>query len=149
MGIDASSLNDKQLTMIDATTRKQMGKRGVTASEALHRETVKLERTLHSNFSSFCKRNGIEPGNSSPVRKTSIAEGTPDFASTRDGRVCYIEFKIFPNKLSRVQEEKIAYLRSIGNTVHVCTESPENDAYAEAAEIFRNHFHLTNQENKK
>jgi hypothetical protein len=142
MGIDPRSFNDKQLGLISAADRRPMGKAGMTSGEALTKETKTLERSIHNQFTGFCNRTGVDVWHSNPCRKSSIGEGLPDFLCLKNGIGVCIEFKVLPNKLSRVQTNRIARLRENGNTVHVCEESGPGTAYADAINILTKLYSL-------
>lgn len=142
MGIDPRLLTDRQLRLISPADRKPLGKAGMTAGEALTKETKTLERKIHNDFTGFCNRHGIDVWHSNPVRKSSIGEGLPDFLCLRSGLGVCIEFKVLPNKLSRVQENRIARLRENGNMVHVCEESGPGTAYNDAVKLLTAYYHL-------
>jgi hypothetical protein len=143
MGIDLANLTDRQLQMMPNAERKKLGKRAVTAAEALHVETSRLERKIHDQFTGFCDRYGIDPWHSNPTRKSSIRAGYPDFLCVKNSRAVGIEFKIPPNKLSAVQEARFAECRAHGNEVHVCEETAPGAAYRQATMILRQFFNLT------
>jgi hypothetical protein len=142
MGIELSSFNDKQLAMMPATTRKQFGKAGLTNAECLTKETIVLERKLHDQFKAVCVRNGVNVIHSNPVRKSSIASGQPDFNCSRNGRCIHIEFKIWPNKLSKEQEQRIISILSNGDPTFVVTETPTHSALKEAIDLLIEYLDL-------
>jgi hypothetical protein len=142
MGVELSSFNDKQLAMMPAETRKQFGKAGRTSGEALAKETLVLERKLHDQFNSFCARHNVDVWHSNPCRKSSIGEGLPDFLCWKGGAAIAIEFKVWPNTLSKVQEQRIIRLLSNGNPTYVCTETPMHSALAEACDLLSKYFDL-------
>ena len=141
-----SILPDRILNKIaDPKERKKLGRAGITACEAWRRETTKLERKIHDEFASWCRRNEITFWHSNPTRKSSIGVGLPDFLCVRGGRCIGIEFKVYPNTLSPEQLLKISELREHGTGVCVCTEGPDNSAYAEATSIVAEYFGLDAQ----
>jgi hypothetical protein len=142
MGIDTARLNDHMLVRMEPADRKRLGKNGRTKSDALHDETRKLERAIHDQFTSFCKRNDIIVWHSNPVRKASIRTGLPDFLCWRNGKALGIEFKVFPNTMSTEQKDVFHECFQCGNTVHVCEESPSNNAYAQAIMLIAEFFEL-------
>jgi len=145
MGWDPANLTDRQWSMIDKKDRQGFGKRAKTHAEIQHEKTSHVERHIHDQFTSFCDRNGIDPWHSDPTRKSSIRTGYPDFLCVRDGRAIGIEFKVPPNKLSPVQEQRFADLRAHGTQVHVCEETSEGAAYTKATRIVSEFFNLVGQ----
>src|SRR5262245_5500614 len=143
MGIDPSLLTDRQRELMDPQGRKKLGKRSMTAAEALHIETTRLERKIHDQFSCFCLRHGIDYWHSDPTRKSTIGAGLPDFLCLRDSRGIGIEFKVPPNKLSAVQEQRLLLLAEHGNLVYVCEETAPGEAYKQATGLLRAYYKLT------
>jgi len=142
MGIDPASLTERQLQLMAKADRQKLGRRGVTAAEALQMETTRLERQIHNQFSSFCLRHEIDVWHSNPTRRSTIGAGLPDFLCVKNSRAIAIEFKIRGNKLSPVQEGRFTELRGHGNEVHVCEEMSSGAAYTEAIRILKEFFHL-------
>jgi hypothetical protein len=142
VGIDPLKLTEAQLRLINAEDRKFLGKRGRTKAEAFEIEIRKLEREIQSEFVNFCHRHHITIWNPSPVKKSTVQRGLPDFLCWRNGTAVAIEFKIAPRKPEPHQEAKFAEIQSNGNLVFVCTERPGNSAYAEATKIVRKFFNL-------
>ena len=126
-----------------AADRKKLGRRGETRAETVHRVTTALERKIHDQFSSFCRRHKIAVWHSHPTRKSSIRTGLPDFLCLKNSRALLIEFKVLPNKLSKEQDEVFAELESGGNYVHVIEEDAPGEAYRLATALVRDYFHLT------
>jgi hypothetical protein len=108
---------------MDLHDRKKLGKRGMTAVEALRVETTRLERKIHNQFSSFCLRHGIDYWHSDPTKKSSIGVGLPDFLCLKNSRGIGIEFMILPNKLSAAQEQRFMLLPEHGN-LFTCARKP-------------------------
>ena len=125
--------------------RKKLGRVGMTAAEAQHRYVTRTERHIHDQFTSFCRRNGIEPIHSNPVRKSSTRSGLPDFICWKD-RAIGIEFKIAGNDLSPIQRKVINEQLAKGNTVYVVTETEPGSAYKEATRIVKEFFGLVEAE---
>jgi hypothetical protein len=143
MGIKPVELNDNIWRRMDQADRKKYPRKlRLTQAEREREQLATLERKIHDQFSSFCRRNGIDFWHSSPVRKSSIEAGLPDFLCAKNNRHVCIEFKVAPNKLSAVQEQRIALLALHGNDVYVCTETQEGSAYKEATELVTEFFNL-------
>src|SRR5215472_5842832 len=102
MGVDPANLSARQWSMIEKEQRKPFGKRAKTNAEIQHETTTRLERGIHNQFVSFCRRNHIDYWHSDPTKKSSIGVGLPDFLCVRNSQAVGIEFKISPNRLSAV-----------------------------------------------
>jgi hypothetical protein len=143
MGIDLSEFNDRQRSLMEPADRKKLGKRGETFLQAEKRRVTRTERDIHYKFISFLKRHEIPYTHSSPIRKSSIKKGHPDFlVGLRDNRGFYAEFKIPPNNLTKEQKEQIAFLERNGNTVIVAEETSPGAAYTAAIRETGRFFNL-------
>jgi len=119
MGVDPKSLSDHQIGMIgDPKVRKEVVKKrglGETAAQIKAKTENERESDLHDAYISFLRRYDLAYIHANPVKPATIQRGNPDFCVTggqRYGyRSMYGEFKLLGNKLARVQEERIAYLR--------------------------------------
>lgn len=100
--------------------RKSLGKEGWTAAECHDKQSLKLERKLHAEFSGFLRRHEFELViHTDPRKKSAIMPGFPDYTILREGKVLFIEFKVSTNTLSDIQKEVIAMLLKEGFTVLV------------------------------
>ena len=142
MGINPITLSDKQLNMIDAKDRKPLGKAGTTQKEFAAVQYVKSERAIHDMVSAFLRRHELPFVHTDPTRKSSIIPGHPDFLITKWSRSLYIEFKIHPNTLQKVQEDYIAFLVRNHCIVHVITETTPGSAYQWATDVLTLFFNL-------
>ncbi|MBV8280837.1 MAG: hypothetical protein JO347_02090, partial [Candidatus Eremiobacteraeota bacterium] len=79
----------------------------------------RLEKELHGKFAGFLWRHELPFIHCNPTKASTIEPGTPDFCITYQDTSLYVEFKVGYNKLSPVQETRIAYLRKAGDTVLV------------------------------
>jgi hypothetical protein len=132
MGINPSALNDKQRAMIDPRDRKR-DKRLRSQGDAQQRYCTRLERKIHDQFTSFCKRHDIIYWHSSPVHKSSIMTGLPDYLCLYNNIAIAIEFKIPPNKLTKEQERVFSAIENAGNRrVLICEETRPGAAYSTA-----------------
>jgi hypothetical protein len=103
MGIPLEQLTDRQIALIDTRDRKPLKRRGMTAAEKRDKRCKILERKIHDQFSGFAKRNGFIVWHSSPIKRSSIRSGLPDFLLWKNGRALGIEFKVPPNNLTTEQ----------------------------------------------
>jgi hypothetical protein len=139
MGIDPTVNIIEHMAPAD---RKKLGRRGETRAETVHRVTTRAERRIHDQFSGFCHRHNIAVWHSSPVKKSSIRTGLPDFLLLKNRRALLIEFKIPPNKLSFEQVEVFAALEENGDHVEVIQETAPGEAYRLATMLARDYFAL-------
>lgn len=77
------------------------------------------EVEVHQAFSHWLDSQGLPFVHSRTDRKHTNAVGDPDYFILNSGKVLAIEFKVGRNKLSRIQEKRIAYLRKAGIAVHI------------------------------
>lgn len=83
------------------------------------------ESQSHQAFAKWLDRNQIPFVHSRTDKRHTNAVGDCDFYCFLAGRVLGIEVKIGKNKLSKAQEERIAYLRRSGMVVHIARSVPE------------------------
>jgi hypothetical protein len=115
--------------------RRRYGVR--TAEEQAAHDEMVVERTLHSQFSSWLFRNKfMMPYHSDMSRRPTIAAGIPDFGIHRDGKILFIEFKVGKNQLNEAQEKCFAEMGAQGDVILVC------HSYEEAVRATRNFFNL-------
>ena len=95
------------------------------SDKAMARHEVGLERELHETFINWCNLNGIPFIHSRMDRKSTIAEGWPDFTLVFQGKAACIEFKVQGNKLSAAQADCVASLKLCGVPVLVTTKVTE------------------------
>ncbi len=78
------------------------------------------ENEVHQKFSAWLNARWIPFIHSRTDRRTSTQRGDPDFLIAWMGHCLFIEVKVDKNKLSPIQESRIAYIRKSGNRVEVC-----------------------------
>lgn len=142
--ISLAQLSDRQIDQLDPADRKKLGLK--THSEREHIRTTQSERAIHTQFIGFLRRYDLPFTHSSPVKKSSIQVGTPDFQITRDCRSIYVEFKVPPNSLTTEQYSYFAFLERNGNRIVVATETQEGAAYAKATIEVSQFFNLLKKE---
>jgi hypothetical protein len=147
MGIPPGQLTDQFLSKIDRRDRKPLGKAGMTQAEIRDKRCKILERRIHYQFSGFAKRNGFIVWHSSPVKRSSIRTGLPDFLLWKDGRALGIEFKVPPNDLTTEQRTVFTEIGGVGCEVIVCTETDPGAAYVQATRETAKFFNLPNDFN--
>lgn len=74
-------------------------------------------RDIHEPFVAWLRKLGIPYHRNRPDKRTTAIEGDPDFLVTWMQHCLYIECKVPGKKLSKKQEERIAYIRRAGNKV--------------------------------
>lgn len=100
--------------------RKQFGKEGWTAAECVDKQSLKLERKLHSEFNGFLRRHEFDLViHGDPRKKSQLPPGWPDYSIFRNAKVLFIEFKVNSNRLSDVQKIVTGLLLAQGFTVRV------------------------------
>jgi len=115
MGIDSSSLTERQRQLMSAADRKRLGRAGMTSAEAADQYALKTEREMHRLFSSYCLLHGILPNHENPAKRSTSSVGWPDFRCfAADKRFLAIEFKVRPNGLTPEQEEIKTRLEACG-----------------------------------
>ena len=135
MGINPAQLNDKQKQLIDSKDRKLLGRYAKTIGQIAKQKAIRLERHIHDEFSSFCRRNRIVVWHSNPVRKSSIAAGLPDYLCLKNDIPVTVEFKLAQNDLTNQQKQKFSEIEESGNRkVLLCVETTEGAAYHKATE---------------
>jgi VRR-NUC domain len=144
MGIPPEQLTENQLSKMDPSDRKPLGKRGMTAAEKRDKACKILERKIHDQFSGFAKRNGFIVWHSSPVKRSSIRSGLPDFLLWKNNLGLGIEFKVPPNNLTTEQINVFREIEVTGCQVIVCIETEEGAAYAQATRETIKFFNLQN-----
>jgi hypothetical protein len=142
MGIPPGQLTDQFLSKIDQRDRKPLKRRGMTAAEKRDKACKILERKIHDQFSGFAKRNGFIVWHSSPVKRSSIRSGLPDFLLWKNHRALGIEFKVPPNNLTTEQINVFREIEVTGCQVIVCIETTEGAAYAQATREVTKFFKL-------
>lgn len=78
------------------------------------------EAQLHQAFSAWLNKHELPYIHSRTDRRTSTALGDPDYLVAFMGHCLFLELKVGKNKLSPVQEKRIAYIRKSGNKVAIC-----------------------------
>jgi VRR-NUC domain len=122
MAIDPKTLTDKQVDMIaDPNQRREVvKKRGFeTTAKSKAKTEAKLEKDLHNEYISFCRRNELPYIHASMVKKSTIQKGAPDFCVTLGRKYLYGEFKVPGETLSEDQEKYFAYLQRRGCPVYL------------------------------
>lgn len=147
MGIDPTTLTTRFWEHADAGDRKQFGRRAETKEETQRKVVKFIEKTIHDQFSAFLNRHEIPFIHSPMNRKSSIAQGQPDYTILKPPWFM-VEFKTPPNGLTTVQRDRIAFLEKQGNTVLVITEvlssdgQPLGQALKEACAEVRKRYNL-------
>jgi hypothetical protein len=82
----ATALTDNILRLLRPEDRKSLGKRGMTAAEAIEKAEIKNEGDLQIQIVSYLRLHGIEPIYQRFGKKTRTKRGTPDilFAAEAD-----------------------------------------------------------------
>ena len=143
MGIKLDQLTEPILVRMEKAERKRYGVRGMTRTEALERETSRLERDIHNQFTMFCMRHKVIVWHSNPVRKSSIRMGLPDYLCLKNNLPILIEFKVLPNKLTEKQKEVFEEIVLCGNSKpYVCVETESGAAYHQAVSLLKAIYHL-------
>jgi hypothetical protein len=110
MGIPAHLLRDNVLSKMSPATRK--AERTPTRSEIDTKQEIKFERELHDQFAQWCGT--VTPAirfvHAQMNRKSTIAEGHPDFTLLWKGKSVCVEFKVPGADLKPKQRERIADL---------------------------------------
>ena len=135
-------LPENILSKMDPQERKRLGNAGRTQMEISTRQYIQSERKIHDQFCSFLRRHELPFVHTNPTRKSTIVPGFPDFQVTRRIRSIYIEFKIAPNQLQKVQVEYLDFLIHNENIVHVITETEPGTALKWASDIIIEFFNL-------
>jgi hypothetical protein len=128
-----SVINPNFLKLMSVEQRRQFGKAGLTAEEALLKEIARTERGEHNIFLSWLMLKGIPRIHSRMDRRPTIEQGWPDFTVFWDGITLFFEFKVNRRKrtkdltkdLTQKQEEWIALLREVGFEVFLIDTAKE------------------------
>lgn len=112
-------LPDNILRCISPSDRQALGRAGLTAEEARQHATLRIERGDHNGFINYCNLRGILFVHASPVRRSTIRVGWPDFSLFHSGGVLFLEFKVRPNTLTTDQAEVRRELETAGFRYHV------------------------------
>ena len=82
----------------------------MTAVEALRVETTRLERKIHTQFSIFCLRHGIDYWHSDPTKKSPLLESLCTARKLTD------EFPFSFMKCIKAEFEKVAVGDAVGGS---------------------------------
>lgn len=132
------------LNKMDPKERKRLGNAGRTQMEISAKQYIQSERKIHDQFSALLRRYDLAFVHSDPTKKSSIVPGHPDYLVTRGNRCVYIEFKVAPNTLQKVQTDYINFLVNVnGSVVHVVTETAPGSALPWATAIIKEFFSIS------
>lgn len=121
MGLSSSSLPDNILRRMPREHRGQMGKAGVTASEAETKFNVRAERELHNLCAAYLRQHDLFFITSRFGKKATIRAGMPDFTIIFPGEhaLC-IECKIAGGVVSDAQKKlHDLYFDQTDGVVHI------------------------------
>lgn len=110
---------DHILRRMDPKDRPK-GTAGMTAEEAGKAFAHKREKEAHDIYSGWLRQVGLFFIHSRMDRKSTVQNGTPDFAVFSNGKAIFIEFKQPGNVPSQDQIEVMEKIRTGGTPVHVC-----------------------------
>jgi hypothetical protein len=113
------------LKLMSVEQRRQFGKAGLTAEEALLKEITRTERGQHKIFLSWLMLKGIPRIHSRMDKRPTFEEGWPDFTVFYEGITLFFEFKVNKRKLTQKQEQTIALLREVGFEVFLVDTAKE------------------------
>ena len=113
------------LKLMSVEQRRQFGKAGLTAEEALLKEIARTERGEHNIFLSWLMLKGVPRIHSRMDKRPTIEEGWPDFTVFYEGITLFFEFKVNKRKLTQKQEQMIALLREVGFEVFLIDTARE------------------------
>ena len=105
------------------------GVAGMTAAECDDKFKERLEKRLHEVFEGWCKVTQLPYVHSRMDRKSTIAQGWPDFTVLHGREVVCVEFKALDGKLRPEQIEVIAGLQNQGVPVLVSNDVAEAIAW--------------------
>lgn len=110
------------LKLMNPEHRKQLGKSGLTSSEAQRRYARQAERKMHDTFIQWLgnHKDRLYWDRSRMDKETTNRKGHPDFVVIAATRVCLIEFKVPGNTLSADQKEVHAWLERTGTHPLIC-----------------------------
>jgi hypothetical protein len=103
-------LPDHILNKMSEEDRKALGKAGVTATEAQAKESLRLEREDHRQFSQWLNSREIYYLWSRTDKAVTIQVGHPDFTLFHRGLTLFVEFKLIGKKLSLEQDKTREHL---------------------------------------
>jgi hypothetical protein len=118
-------INPNFLKLMSVEQRRQFGKAGLTAEEALLKEIARTERGEHNIFLSWLMLKGVPRIHSRMDKRPTIEEGWPDFTVFYEGITLFFEFKVNKRKLTQKQEQMIALLREVGFEVFLIDTARE------------------------
>lgn len=106
MGIDLSSLNNRQLKMLDASAREKLGKAALTTEEAAENLDLRLEGETEDQIVDYLHLRGVGfVLRQRRDKRTRTKKGTPDLVFSWCNRAVAFEVKGPIGKASKEQEE--------------------------------------------
>ena len=97
----------------------------VNDAKRVERHEAGMERELHDTFANWCNLNGVPFVHSRTDRKSTIAEGWPDFTLLYMDKGCAVEFKRNDGVLSASQLATLDQLKFAGVPCLVTTSAME------------------------
>jgi hypothetical protein len=94
---------EKVRKLMDAETRKDLGKAGMTQPEADAKFVARREKEIQENIAALLRQRGIWFSRQRMDRKSTAPVGTPDFIFAVHGRACAVEVKTPEGVLSDEQ----------------------------------------------
>ena len=135
MPILSTLLPDHILRRMSAADRKQLGAAGITADEALARAAARTERELQDLIAALLRLRGIDYCQPSPVKKSGITIGWPDFTFCHHGVPIVLEVKTATGTLRPEQAALHPRLAAQGWRVHVVRTVAEVKAILDAIDL--------------
>lgn len=106
MGLDLSSLSNRQLNMISVKEREQFGKAALTSEEAAEKLDLRLEGEVEDQIVSYLTLRGVRfIVRQRRDKRTRTKKGTPDLMFSWFNRAVALEVKGPIGKLSPEQEK--------------------------------------------
>jgi hypothetical protein len=127
MGVDPSSLNDRQRQLIEPADRQELG---LQVSKAMHKRKLNtIERDEQRTLAAWLKLredDGVLVFDWSRTdRRSTCRKGMPDFKLYRFGRVLLGEMKIEDGRLSADQVEMMERFKRAGTQVQLWRSAAE------------------------
>ena len=116
-------LSENILSKMQKSDRLMLGKAGRTRQEIAAANLRKLEREIHNDFVAFLRRHELPYVHADPTKRSGLPSGHPDFLVTCCSQSVYLEFKVPPNGLSKVQVDYLNFLERNHNRVEVVIET--------------------------
>jgi hypothetical protein len=125
MSVNSPILPAHILEKMDQRDRAQLGRAGLTASECAERAAVKSERAEQRLFSSWLSLRAIPYVTPRADKKSTIAQGWPDFSIFYNAKAYFVEMKSLAGKVSSEQEECHKELIKAGFKVDICYDAAQ------------------------